>query len=95
MHYYQIVNPGIKDWITHEDNQIAHIAQYGSDIWVTENTSWAARVGATEITKADAQAICDLQVTEARILWEECINSNPDPTMDSGCGPEPQYYVLP
>jgi hypothetical protein len=32
MHYYQITNPGTKDWITHEDNQIAHIAQYGNHI---------------------------------------------------------------
>jgi hypothetical protein len=92
MHYYQIVNPGTKDWITHEDNQIAHIAQYGNDIWVTENTAWAARVGATELTKDQAQTVCDTEVTEARIVWEACRASAEDLEQ---CGPEPQYYSLP
>jgi hypothetical protein len=93
MHYYQIVNPGTKDWITHEDNQIAHIAQYGNDIWVTENTAWAARVGATELTKEQAQDVCNAEVTEARVAWEACRLENPD--NEEICGSEPQYYSLP
>ena len=92
MHYYQITNPGTVNWITHEDNQVAHISQYGSDIWVTENTEWATRVGATELTKDQAQTVCDAEVTEARIAWEACRASAEDPEQ---CGPEPQYYSLP
>ena len=93
MHYYQIVNPGTADWITHEDNQIAHIAQYGDDIWVTENTTWAARVGAKELTKAEAQAVCDAEVTEARVAWEACRVEHPG--QEEACGQEPQYFTLP
>ena len=93
MHYYQIVNPGTADWITHEDNQLAHIAQYGDDIWVTENTAWAARVGATELTKAEAQAVCDAEVTEARVAWETCRVEHPG--QEEACGQEPQYFTLP
>lgn len=93
MHYYQITNPGTANWISHEDNQIAQISQYGNDIWVTENTAWAERVGATELTKEQAQTICDTQVTEARVIWEACKIEHP--VDDYKCGPEPQYYTLP
>lgn len=92
MHYYQITNPGTKDWITHQDNELAHVTQYGSDIWVTENTAWAARVGATELTKAEAQTVCDAEVTNARVAWETCRTTSEDP---ESCGLEPQYYTLP
>lgn len=93
MHYYQIVNPGIADWITHEDNELAHIAQYGNDIWVTENTAWAARVGATELTKDQAQAICDAEVIQDQATWQACKIQNPD--NEEICGQEPQFYTLP
>ena len=93
MHYYQITNPGIKDWITHEDNKIAHIAQYGKDIWVTENTAWATRVGAAELTKSEAQTICNTEVTETKIAWNTCKLQNPD--QEEVCGEEPQFYTLP
>jgi hypothetical protein len=58
MAYYQTENTGI-GFITHEDNEIAHVAGYPANIWITENTSWATRVGAIEKTKEEAQALVD------------------------------------
>jgi hypothetical protein len=71
MHYYQIQNPGIKGWITHEDNEIAHISEYPGNIWTTENTEWAQRVSAVEITKEEAQSIVNQIITQAQSEWTE------------------------
>lgn len=84
MHYYQISNPGVVGFITHQDNEIAQIEGYPADIWVTENTAWAARVGATEVTHEEAQIAVDIVVDEAIANW--------DP--NSGL-PEPQPIILP
>ncbi len=84
MPYYHIVNPGVKGWISHEDNELAHVAGYPGDVWVTDNTAWAARVGATEKTKEEAQALVDAVINEAIANW------------DSGSEqPQPQPIVLP
>lgn len=61
MKYFQAENTG-KGFITHQDNEVAHISGYPADIWVTENTAWAARVGAVEKTKEEAQAIIDAAI---------------------------------
>jgi hypothetical protein len=58
MAYYVAVNTG-KGFITHEENESAHIAGYPGDIWVTENTTWASRVKAVSKTQAEAQALVD------------------------------------
>jgi hypothetical protein len=60
--YYQAINTG-KGFITHEDNESAHVAGYPGDIWTTENTTWATRVGATEKTLEQAQAIVDAAIS--------------------------------
>jgi hypothetical protein len=61
MAYYVAVNTG-KGFITHEENELAHIAGYPGDVWVTENTTWASRVGATSKTKPEAQALIDAAI---------------------------------
>ena len=61
MAYYVAVNTG-KGFITHEENESAHIAGYPGDVWVTENTTWAARVSAVEKTKIQAQALVDAAI---------------------------------
>ena len=53
MHYYQVTNTGEAGFVTHEENEISYVNNFIQDIWVTENTDWAARVGATEITKEE------------------------------------------
>ena len=58
MKYYHAINTG-KGFITHADNESTHVAGYPGDIWITENTAWAARVGAVEKTQAEAQALVD------------------------------------
>ena len=56
MAYYLSENTGV-GFITHEDNETAHIAELSANIFKTENSVWAARVGAVEKTKEEAQAI--------------------------------------
>lgn len=54
--YYHATNTG-KGFITHTDNESAHIAEHPGQVFTTENTTWASRVGATEKTFAEAQAL--------------------------------------
>lgn len=61
MAYYQAENTGL-GFITHEDNETSHVAGYPANIWVTENTAWAERVGAVEKTKEEAQALIDAAI---------------------------------
>ena len=62
MAYYTTANTG-KGFITHADNESAHVAGYPGDVWVTENTTWATRVSATEKTKVEAQALVDASIS--------------------------------
>lgn len=63
MKYFVATNTG-KGFITHEDNQLSHIAGFPGNVWVTGdiNTTWAARVGAVEKTKEEAQALVDAAI---------------------------------
>jgi hypothetical protein len=62
MTYYVAVNTG-KGFITHEENELAHIAGYPGDVWVTDNATWASRVGAIEKTKEEAQTLVDAAIS--------------------------------
>ena len=62
MAYYEATNTG-KGFITHEDNELAHVAGYPGNIWGTTNTTWASRVGATSKTKSQAQTIVDAAIS--------------------------------
>lgn len=62
--YYQIENWG-EGFITHEDMELAHIAGYPGDIWITTNTQWAQRVNAIEKTKEEAQLIVDAAISSS------------------------------
>ena len=61
MAYYQAENTGF-GFITHEDNETSHVAGFPANIWVTDNTTWATRVGAVEKTKEEAQALVDAEL---------------------------------
>lgn len=61
MAYFQATNTG-KGFITHADNESAHVAGFPGNVWVTENTAWAARVGALSKTKVEAQALVDAAI---------------------------------
>ena len=63
MKYFVAENTG-KGFITHEDNQLSHISGYPGNVWYTGDiqTSWAARVGAVEKTKEEAQALVDAAI---------------------------------
>lgn len=60
--YYVATNTG-KGFITHADNESAHIAGHPGELWTTENTTWAARVGATEKTYEEAQTIISASIS--------------------------------
>lgn len=70
MAYYHAVNTG-KGFITHADNESAHVAGYPGDVWVTENSSWATRVSATSKTKEEAQALVDAAISGSYYLEGE------------------------
>ena len=61
MAYFHKTNTG-KGFITHAENESAHISGYPGDVWVTENTTWATRVTATTKTKVAAQALVDAAI---------------------------------
>lgn len=61
MNYYYAVNTG-KGFITHQENELAHISGYPGDVWVTENTAWATRVGAVQKTKEEAQLLVNAAI---------------------------------
>jgi hypothetical protein len=61
MHYYQAENTGV-GFITHQDNETSHVSGYPANIWITENTTWATRVGAVLKTKEEAQALVDAAI---------------------------------
>lgn len=61
MAYFVVENTGT-GFITHEDNEIAHISGYPANVWSTDNTAWATRVGAVEKTKEEAQALIDAEL---------------------------------
>ena len=62
MAYYHATNTG-KGFITHADNESAHVAGYPGDVWITENSTWATRVSATSKTQAEAQALVDAAIS--------------------------------
>ena len=85
MLYFQIQDPGTKDWITHEDNEYSHISGYPGSIWVTElNQAWGDRVGANSLTYQEAQDIVDAIIAEAQANW------TPESPL-----PYPQPIILP
>lgn len=61
MAYFQATNTG-KGFITHAENESNHVAGYPGNVWITENTTWAARVGAVSKTKVEAQALVDAAI---------------------------------
>tara|TARA_R100000482_G_C5116249_1_gene143242 strand:+ start:1136 stop:1387 length:252 start_codon:yes stop_codon:yes gene_type:complete len=67
--YYSAKNTG-KGFITHEDNEKSHVSGWPGEVWVTENTDWAFRVGAAEKTKSEAQALVDAAISGSTITNE-------------------------
>ena len=60
--YYQTENTG-KGFITHDDNELAHVSGYPGNVWLTENTAWAARLGLSEITRLEAQTLVNTAIS--------------------------------
>ena len=59
MAYYYVQHTGLKGFVTHADNEANHVSNYPGDVWITSGSAWAARVSATEKTKAESQTLCD------------------------------------
>ena len=60
--YYEKENTG-KGFITHADNELSHVAGYPGNIWVTENTAWAAKHSLVEMEKVTAQTIVNTTIS--------------------------------
>ncbi len=80
MAYYEATNTG-KGFITHEDNELAHVAGYPGNIWGTTNTTWASRVGATSKTKSQAQTIVDATISGSYYMMGEDSGSQVEITL--------------
>ena len=65
MAYYYVQHTGLKGFVTHADNEANHVSNYPGDVWITSGSAWAARVGATEESKAQAQSRCNAAVDAA------------------------------
>ncbi len=70
--YYTATNTG-KGFITHAENEANHIAGHPGDVWTTENTTWASRVGATEKTFSEAQTLVSASISGS--FYDEGPNS--------------------
>ena len=60
--YYQTENTG-RGFITHEDQELAHISGYPGNVWVTENTAWAVKHSLVEMTKITAQTLVNTAIS--------------------------------
>ena len=72
MKYWEIENINANTFVGNEIKRF-NVKSYGkiiitNDKWATGN--WATRVGATEKTKAEAQAIVDQEVQTAQAAWD-------------------------
>ena len=85
MAYFHAVNTG-KGFITHEENESAHISGHPGDVWTTENTAWATRVGAISKTKEEAQSLVDASL-EGQVY--------PDDHEDESLRGQQITYILP
>ena len=74
--YYNAENTG-KGFITHADNELSHISGYPGNVWLTENTAWAARHGLSEITRLEAQTLVNIAISGS------LVDSNGLPTTGS------------
>lgn len=83
--YYIITSNGEKNFVTYQDNEIAHVSNFSADIWATENIAWVEKVGATEITKEEAQTRLNEYIDYLRSVY---VQSTPEDTY-------PEYIILP
>ena len=74
--YYEAEYTG-KGFITHADNELSHISGYPGNVWLTENTAWAARHGLSEITRLEAQTLVNIAISGS------LVDSNGLPTTGS------------
>jgi hypothetical protein len=82
--YCTATNTG-KGFITHQDRNDFYLSGYG-DIWVigpnangTTNlkaSAWLSRVSATSKTKAEAQAIVDVNIAAGQARWDALSDDN-------------------
>ncbi len=69
-------------FITHDDRGAFEVQGFGSDVWVTDESQaahdWIARIGATEITKDEAQAVINAAFDASGIV--DTIHNRPQQT---------------
>ena len=82
MAYYYVQHTGLKGFVTHADNEANHVSNYPGDVWITDNSAWAGRVGATEKTKAEAQSLCDASIgaSNAELSGSDGWDNDTNPT---------------
>ena len=71
MKYCTATHTGL-GFYTHADRELAHLSGHPAQVWAVgdANHAWIARVGGTEKTKAEAQAIVDADVAASQASWD-------------------------
>ena len=59
-------------FFTHADREAAHLSGHSGDIWCVgdNNSAWIERVGGTEKTLEEAQAIVNSAVADTQTVWD-------------------------
>ena len=83
MKYCTAINTGL-GFYTHADRELAHLSGHPANVWAVgdANHAWIARVGGTEKTKAEAQAIVDAQVAIDQASWDALPDDQKAPARD-------------
>lgn len=70
-------------FFTHADRELAHLSGHPAQVWAVgdANHAWIARVGGTEKTKAEAQAIVDAQTAADQASWDALPDDKKAPTL--------------
>ena len=95
---YCTATPTGLGFYTHADRELAHLSSHPGNVWAVgdANHAWIARVGGTEKTKAEAQALVRASDTLARTAWDN--NNVDDESADDKVvriGAKPGFQTIP
>jgi len=93
MKYCTATSSGV-GFFTHADREAAHLSGHPGNVWCVgdNNSDWIARVGGTEKTLKEAQALLDAAIEEEQAEWDSGEVPIPKP---NGENARPGKYSLP
>ena len=93
--YCTATNTG-KGFFTNQDRNDFYLSGRHGDVWVVgdnaKGAAWVSRNSGTSKTKAEAQAIVDEKIEEAKVVYDAETAEHPENAIDH---PRPAKYILP